>query len=89
MKKIAILAIVAGSLLSAPAFAKGLNLGLGVGAAVAGTGLLSAPLTVNTAVAANVTGAGALLGKNGLVGGLLKNGLNVGVGVGATACGCN
>ena len=34
-------------------------------------------------------GAGALLGKNGLVGGLLKNGLNVGVGVGATACGCN
>lgn len=88
MKKLVILAVVAGSLASAPAFAKGLNLGLGVGAAVGGTGLLSTPLTVNTAVAANVTGLGGVLGKNGLVGGLLKNGLNLGVGVSAAACGC-
>lgn len=88
MKKIVIFAMIAGSLISVPAFAKGLNIGLGVGANVAGTGLLSNPLTVNTAVAVNVTGTGALLGKNGLVGGLLKNGLNLGVGVNAAACGC-
>jgi hypothetical protein len=74
MKKIAILAITAASLMSAPsAFAKGLNVGLGVGVNV---------------------GVGGLLGKHGLVGGLLRNGLlvNVGAGVGVGGrgggCGC-
>jgi hypothetical protein len=89
MRKIAAVVLVVSSFASAPAFAKGLNVGLGVGVGVAGAGVATAPLTVNAGVGANVTGLRSVVGKNGLLGNLLKNGLSANVGAGASVCGCN
>ncbi len=85
MKRIATYAVIGVLLSTAPAFAKGLSVGAGLGISTGKGGLVGSLLTgkTNVGVVANVN-----TGKGGLLGGLLGGALGGKGGHGGHGCGC-